>query len=578
MGNVVTIIVDGKDNASDTFDKVKKSAGGLGSALGDVAKVAGGFVIGKAMSDAPGFFLDAAAAAAEDAASTERLKQTIINAGGSWDTYKNKLDAAIASGQKKGFTDDQVRDSLNFLTNATGDSEEAIKRFAIAQDLSRGANIDMSLATKMVGKLTDENIQTFKKLGITIKDGSTEAEALAAVQKKFAGQADTYADSTAGQMAKAKIQMAELKEQIGYAVLPVMALLAGVLGDKIIPAVSLFVDKVSALGVVVGPVTGFLSDHKEILIPLASTIVGLMIPAVVALITATWNYVAALYAQAAAFVVANAPLILIALLIGLLILAVVELIKHWDWVKEKTVEVWNLIKDFVVGKATEVLDFLKEWGPLILAVLTGPIGIAVYMIATHWNTIKDFVTGAANYVIGFLRDNWQLILAILTGPIGIAVYVIASYWGTIVDGAKAAWNGIVSAAKGGANEVISIINGMINGINGFHIPAIHITMPGGIPNIDTPGWGGFGLGQIPYLANGVRNFAGGFAVVGEHGPELVNLPRGANVFSNRESAGRGGVVVNVGVVNAHSVDEAAQAASNVGYSIQQAMRSRGVAA
>lgn len=46
----------------------------------------------------------------------------------------------------------------------------------------------------------------------------------------------------------------------------------------------------------------------------------------------------------------------------------------------------------------------------------------------------------------------------------------------------------------------------------------------------------FGGGKNIFgFANGVTNFSGGPAIVGEEGPEIVNLPRGADVFSNRES-------------------------------------------
>jgi len=43
------------------------------------------------------------------------------------------------------------------------------------------------------------------------------------------------------------------------------------------------------------------------------------------------------------------------------------------------------------------------------------------------------------------------------------------------------------------------------------------------------------LAGIPGFANGVRNFGGGLAVVGERGPELVSMPRGSSVFSNSDS-------------------------------------------
>jgi phage-related protein len=51
--------------------------------------------------------------------------------------------------------------------------------------------------------------------------------------------------------------------------------------------------------------------------------------------------------------------------------------------------------------------------------------------------------------------------------------------------------------------------------------------------------------HVPGFASGVRNFDGGMAVVGENGPELVNLPRGSSVFSNSQSRGMFGGGVNV---------------------------------
>lgn len=44
---------------------------------------------------------------------------------------------------------------------------------------------------------------------------------------------------------------------------------------------------------------------------------------------------------------------------------------------------------------------------------------------------------------------------------------------------------------------------------------------------------------VPGFANGVNDFRGGMAIVGERGPELVNLPRGADVIPNHKLAGMG---------------------------------------
>lgn len=59
---------------------------------------------------------------------------------------------------------------------------------------------------------------------------------------------------------------------------------------------------------------------------------------------------------------------------------------------------------------------------------------------------------------------------------------------------------------------------------------------------------GRGIG-IPGLATGTSFAPGGLAVVGERGPEVVNLPRGSQVFSNEQSRRMGGGVTVAPVFN-----------------------------
>ncbi len=269
MANLqIAVELFGKDSASGPISAVHKgltglagaataplgALGALGSAFGNVAQIAGGFALGGGLMSLPGFLQGAAQAAAEDEASTLRLSRTIQNMGGDYDEIMGKVNGAIESGQKLAFSDDDVRNSFQFLAQATGDSDEALKRQKLAMDLSRGANIPLSQATKMLGKLTDENIQVFKKMGIVMKDGATEAEVLAEVQKRFGGQSEAYANSTAGQFEQAKIAMSETVEAIGGAVLPILARLGKVLTD-VLPGVQAFVGGLSTgISEKVGPV------------------------------------------------------------------------------------------------------------------------------------------------------------------------------------------------------------------------------------------------------------------------------------------------------------------------------------
>ena len=47
------------------------------------------------------------------------------------------------------------------------------------------------------------------------------------------------------------------------------------------------------------------------------------------------------------------------------------------------------------------------------------------------------------------------------------------------------------------------------------------------------------------LAKGTDYFQGGLAIVGEQGPELVNMPRGSQVIPNNKLQGINGMTVNI---------------------------------
>jgi len=224
----------GLKSAKDHADKMGSS---MGTALkvGALAGAAGLGVLAIAAFD----FVKAAAA---DQASVAQLQKAVENTGVSWADYSGKLDASVTAAQKMAFSDDAARQSLSLLMAQTGDADEAMRRFALAQDVARGAGIDLEMSSKLLGKVTEENVNVFKKMGISLEAGASEAEAFAALQKKFGGQAAVYAKSTAGQFAQVGIQIGELKEKIGYALLPVALKLGQVLLTVVVPALSKMAD------------------------------------------------------------------------------------------------------------------------------------------------------------------------------------------------------------------------------------------------------------------------------------------------------------------------------------------------
>jgi hypothetical protein len=231
------------EHTEGVLGRITGGIGKVGSAFGGLAKMAGGFVLAQGILSAPGKLMAMAQSAADDAASVGRLQVAVQNTGVSWDDYKGQLDGVVAGGQKLGFSDDETRDGLVTLANETGNTDEAMRRMSSAYDLARGTGMDLHTASKLLGKVTDENRNVFKKYGIDIGDAATAQDVLNVVDQKFKGQAGKYAESDAGKVARLKDAWGELQEQLGYKMLPVLSAVTSFMLDKVLPGASALADE-----------------------------------------------------------------------------------------------------------------------------------------------------------------------------------------------------------------------------------------------------------------------------------------------------------------------------------------------
>jgi hypothetical protein len=202
----------------DSHDK----ADSWGKKVGTVAKAAALSLAAVGVS-AIALGVTFAKAAAEEEASIERVAKSIQNTGvKNWRALSDETERLIKGWERTtAYADNEMRDALAMLVNMTGDYKQSIQQLPIAMDFARGANIDLTLAAKLLGKVTDENTQALKKYGITVKDGAKETDVLLAVQQKFGGQSAAFAKTAQGQWQILTNQIDNLKEDIGAALLPV---------------------------------------------------------------------------------------------------------------------------------------------------------------------------------------------------------------------------------------------------------------------------------------------------------------------------------------------------------------------
>ena len=107
-------------------------------------------------------------------------------------------------------------------------------------DLARLKGIGLAEASKAVALGMGGSGRALKELGIDVKDYANETEILAAIQKKAAGQAEAYGETTAGVMTEAQVALDEASEAIGYRLLPIVKDLAVFVRDNAVPAVEGF--------------------------------------------------------------------------------------------------------------------------------------------------------------------------------------------------------------------------------------------------------------------------------------------------------------------------------------------------
>jgi hypothetical protein len=191
--------------------------------------------------------------AIEDESSVARLTAALHANVPGWDGNTDAIERTIAASERLGFTDDETRASLTFLTAATHDVTKAQELHNTAMDLARFKGISLQSASEALVKVEAGRYRILASLGIQLREGATATEALAAVQAVAAGQAEDFGETTAGAMLAAQVALEEAGEEIGRELLPLMKGLADFTLNSVVPAINGLIDGLKTLGPVLGP-------------------------------------------------------------------------------------------------------------------------------------------------------------------------------------------------------------------------------------------------------------------------------------------------------------------------------------
>ena len=157
----------------------------------------------------------------------------------------------------------------------------------------------------------------------------------------------------------------------------------------------------------------------------------------------------------------------------------------------------ELIKKLVEGPLSGLSPILDGLSKL----LSGALGTALEFVMTKVEVVTTVFSDLLDFISNVFAGDWK------------------GAWDSIVKTFGDIFGGIVEIVKFPLNKIIELINSAIDGFN-------KIQIPDWVPAV---GGKGLNIPKIPKLAEGGIIDKSGIAMVGEAGPELLSLPRGASV-------------------------------------------------
>lgn len=190
-----------------------------------------------------------------------------------------------------------------------------------------------------------------------------------------------------------------------------------------------------------------------------------------------------------------------------------------------------------------IINLLAGGLKIALEMIGQVISVVAQLFIAAWEGIKN----AWSVVGEFFRNIWEGIKKTFSAVGSWFSNIFRNAWNgvkKIWDGAKSffsnLWEGIKNVFKAGLNGIIGFLNLFIRGVNIILTPLRAVIMAVG--NLFGAGWslGDVSIPQIPGLVRGGQAKGRGTALVGEEGPELIDMPEGSTVIPlNRSSVSLG---------------------------------------
>lgn len=461
------------------------------------------------------------------------------------DNVKNGNEDAIETFKQLGVevmnSDGSLRSQeevMNETIRALADMGDTAERAKLQTELFGKAGTEMAPMLNQGSQAIDELKQRAQDLGLVLSDEAIEAGV------KFGDLSDDL---------KKSFEM--LKTNLGSALFPVLNSVIEKLiefmptlqkiGEQLGPIASDFIEKlVPPLADMAGNLLPVILDSVGEIIPLLSEIVSEIVPVLVdmfgeltpilveiikTVLPVVANLLKLILPIVSALLNAITPILgaVLQLLSPLLELAsaiLTPLLQLLNVLLTPLLTILNTILVPLLDIIGLIIEPLTAMISAILEPLTSILGMIISPLLEILNACLTPIMAALQALyawaapIGVKAWNWlQGFFDFLIEEIGGKLSNTFSNFGNLV---KRVWEGLKTSFKNGVNFWITALNTLIEGVNKLSVPD-WVTKATGISGVNLP--------TIPMLAEGGVIEQSGRVLVGENGPEFLDLPKGATV-------------------------------------------------
>lgn len=477
----------------------------------------------------------------KDKQAMDQLKASVQAAGGNWETYHEEVEKTIKTQENYGHSAVDTQNALRVLVQATGSTEKATSSMSVVANLAAARHISLADAASMVAKIyAGAGSRTLKQYGVNMDSAKEATAALTSATTRHEAAVTALhkaqrhlTDLEAIDHAKKKLSVSdEISLRNARAAVKDATANVAKTTDVLSVAQRRQKDSTHAAEDALTQLNGKLSGQ-------AKASVDNFAGRIDVIKTKIGDWVAVMSQKAGPVVTALGPVLMVA---GAAMQIVAT--RNAAAAATADAEATATLRQVVASKVAAVASkgwAAAQW--LLNAALTAnPIGLVVVAIAAliaifvvawkHSETFRNIVKGALHDVLavfqavwGWIKGNWPLLLVLLTGPVGLAVKFIVDHFGQILgfvrsmpgkiaSAAQGMWHGITDAFRAAINGLISLWNHLHFSLGGWTIP-VPLAPDIHVPRVTV------GVPPIPYMAKGGIVRRPTLAMIGEAGPEAV---------------------------------------------------------